>query len=99
MSDVTKQFQILDVTGKEQHYIKITSEPFKEIIYRYDRVWIEEPTEENGNLSFRYEWVIEQSPYNADEVDRAALETLVKRITMHLFQQVVDEDKIKDNLA
>lgn len=99
MSDVTKQFELLDVAGKDQHYIKITCEPFKGIIYKYGQVKIEPPENEQGNLKFSYEWSVENNPYENGEVDAKALETLVMRITMHIFQQVVDEDRIKENLA
>jgi hypothetical protein len=98
VSDVTKQFELVTIEGKDYHSIRIIAEPFKDIIYRYGQVRLEPPKDDAGELKVEYEWFVEQCPYEKGEIDTEALKNMVNRITMHVFQQVSNENKIKDNL-
>lgn len=94
-----------NAVGDEYHIKLKNTEKFDDVVYRYGRVQFGEKENQDGTLTFRYEYDIVTVPKDVadqqlDETDKAELESLVGDILLHILENDLSEkEKHKDGIV
>lgn len=94
-----------NAVGDEYHIELKNTEKFDGVTYRYGRVQFGEKENEDGTLTFRYEYDIVSVPKNIaeqqlDETDKEELESIVGDVLLHILENDLSEkEKHKDGIV
>jgi hypothetical protein len=94
-----------NAVGDEYHIELKGTEKFDGVVYRYGRVQFGTTEDEDGRLTFRYEYDIVTVPkdiadQDLDESDRAELENLVGDILLNILESdLSDKEQHKDGIV
>lgn len=96
---------IPNAVGDEYHVQLKSTEKFDGVVYRYGRVQFGTTEDEEGRLTFRYEYDIVTVPkeiadQDLDNSDKEELESLVGDILLHILENdLSDKEKHKDGIV
>lgn len=94
-----------NTVGDEYHVLLKNTEKFDGVTYRYGRVQFGSEENEDGTLTFRYEYDIVTVPteiaeQQLDDTDKQELESLVGDILLHILENDLSEKgKHKDGIV
>lgn len=107
MRDNVEQYYDLipNAVGDEYHVQLKGTEKFDGVVYRYGRVQFAPSENEDGTLTFRYEYDIVTVPkeiasQDLEEEDKIELESLVGDILLHILENdLSDKEQHKDGFV
>lgn len=101
MQDIKKNYSVLNTETKdgETARIRLTNEPWNDILYSYGEVKFDEDDEGRGHLHFDYK-VHDPEDFNImlySEEEQAEFQTLLGDILVGLIQESLDYMESKDD--